>query len=182
MKRYTCSSRFLRVLCPLWIQLQPGRYIRRGSSRNGQHKGSCTVCTFFVCFAGCGCGFPGRGPTAGILLFGESPRLMKKSPRFVISGASHTVEADQTIDGQSIEPLVVHGWHSGKSKMEIRRGARDVREAGCCIQSAGFLAQAQASGMTVEEYALAMVEGAVLTETQGALSPDERVASLDYNF
>ena len=44
---------------------------------------------------------------------------------------------------------------------------------------AGLLAQAQASGMTVEEYVLSMVEGAVLPETRRALSPDERAAAFE---
>jgi hypothetical protein len=33
--------------------------------------------------------------------------------------------------------------------------------------------------MTVEEYALAMVEGAVLTETLKALSPEQRAAAFE---
>ena len=41
---------------------------------------------------------------------------------------------------------------------------------------AGLLAQAQASGMTVEEYILSMVEGVVFPGAQKALSPEERAA------
>ena len=44
---------------------------------------------------------------------------------------------------------------------------------------AGLLAQAQASGMTVEEYLLSMVEGAVLSATQKAASPEERAAAFE---
>jgi hypothetical protein len=39
---------------------------------------------------------------------------------------------------------------------------------------AGLLAQTQASGMTVEEYLLSVVESAVLPMTQQALSNEER--------
>ena len=44
---------------------------------------------------------------------------------------------------------------------------------------ARLLVQAQGSGMTVEEYVLAMVEGAVLPETQRTLSPEERAAAFE---
>ena len=44
---------------------------------------------------------------------------------------------------------------------------------------AGLLAQAQASGMTVEEYLLSMVEGAVLTATKNTLSPEQRAAAYE---
>jgi hypothetical protein len=44
---------------------------------------------------------------------------------------------------------------------------------------AGLLAQARASGATVEEYLLSMVEGAVLPATQQALSPDQRAAAFE---
>jgi hypothetical protein len=44
---------------------------------------------------------------------------------------------------------------------------------------AGLLAQAQASGMTLEEYVLSVVEGAVLPVAQKALSPEERVAAFE---
>jgi hypothetical protein len=44
---------------------------------------------------------------------------------------------------------------------------------------AGLLAQAQASGMTVEEYILSMVEGAVFPENQKTLSPEERAAAFE---
>jgi hypothetical protein len=44
---------------------------------------------------------------------------------------------------------------------------------------AGLLAQAQASGMTVEEYILSMVEGAVFLENQKTLSPEERAAAFE---
>jgi len=44
---------------------------------------------------------------------------------------------------------------------------------------AGLVAQAQASGMTVEEYLLSMVEGAVLPATQKALSAEERAAAFE---
>ena len=43
----------------------------------------------------------------------------------------------------------------------------------------GLLAQAQASGMTVEDYLLSVVEGIVLPETQKTLSPEERAAALE---
>jgi hypothetical protein len=44
---------------------------------------------------------------------------------------------------------------------------------------AGLLAQAQASGMTVEEYLLSMVEGVVLPATKNALSPEQRAAAFE---
>ena len=44
---------------------------------------------------------------------------------------------------------------------------------------AGLLAQARASGMTVEEYLLAVVEGAVLPTAQRALSAEERAAAFE---
>ena len=44
---------------------------------------------------------------------------------------------------------------------------------------AGLLAQAQASGMTVEEYLLSMVEGVVLPATHKALSPEQRAAAFE---
>jgi hypothetical protein len=42
---------------------------------------------------------------------------------------------------------------------------------------AGLVAQAQASGMTVEEYLLSVVEGAVLPTMQKTLSAEERAAA-----
>ena len=44
---------------------------------------------------------------------------------------------------------------------------------------AGLFAQAQASGMTVEEYLLSMVEGVVLPATQKILSPEQRAAEFE---
>ena len=44
---------------------------------------------------------------------------------------------------------------------------------------AGLLAQAQASGMTVEEYLLSMVEGAVLPATRKTRSPEQRAAAFE---
>lgn len=44
---------------------------------------------------------------------------------------------------------------------------------------AGLSAQAQASGMTVEEYVLSMVEGAVLPTPHNALSAEERAAAFE---
>lgn len=44
---------------------------------------------------------------------------------------------------------------------------------------AGLLAQAQASGTTVEEYLLSMVEGAVLPATPQSLSPEQRAAAFE---
>jgi hypothetical protein len=44
---------------------------------------------------------------------------------------------------------------------------------------AGLLAQAQASGMSVEEYVLSVVEGTVLPAVKGRLSPEERAAAFE---
>lgn len=44
---------------------------------------------------------------------------------------------------------------------------------------AELFAQAQASGMTVEEYVLSMVEGAVLPTTVKTLPPEERAAAFE---
>jgi hypothetical protein len=44
---------------------------------------------------------------------------------------------------------------------------------------AGLLAQAQASGMTVEEYLLSMVEGVVLPAAKITLSPEQRAAAYE---
>jgi hypothetical protein len=44
---------------------------------------------------------------------------------------------------------------------------------------AGLLTQAQASGMTVEEYLLSMVEGAVASAAQTKLSPEQRAAAFE---
>jgi hypothetical protein len=44
---------------------------------------------------------------------------------------------------------------------------------------AGLLAQAKACGMTVEEYLLSVVEGAVLPMTQKTLSPEQRAAAFE---
>ena len=44
---------------------------------------------------------------------------------------------------------------------------------------AGVLAQAQASGMTVEAYLLSVVEGAVLSTIQQKLSSEERAAAFE---
>ena len=44
---------------------------------------------------------------------------------------------------------------------------------------AGLLAQAQASGMTVEEYLLSVVEGAVLPLAQKMLAAEERAAAFE---
>jgi hypothetical protein len=44
---------------------------------------------------------------------------------------------------------------------------------------AGILAQAQASGVTVEEYLLSVVESAVLPMTQQALSNEERAVAFE---
>ncbi|MGD0568873.1 MAG: hypothetical protein ABSA78_10745 [Candidatus Sulfotelmatobacter sp.] len=44
---------------------------------------------------------------------------------------------------------------------------------------AGLLAQAQASGMTVEEYLLSVVEGAVLPAVQKALSAEEHAVAFE---
>ena len=44
---------------------------------------------------------------------------------------------------------------------------------------AGLLAQAQASGMTVEEYLLSLVEGVVLPAAATTLSPEQRAAAFE---
>ncbi len=44
---------------------------------------------------------------------------------------------------------------------------------------AGLLTQAKTRGMTLEEYVLSVVEGAVLPKTQGALSAEERAAAFE---
>jgi len=44
---------------------------------------------------------------------------------------------------------------------------------------AGLLAQAQAAGMTVEQYLLLMVEGAVLPVATAALSAEQRAAAFE---
>ncbi len=44
---------------------------------------------------------------------------------------------------------------------------------------AGLLAQAQASGMTLEEYLLSMVEGAVFPGVRKKLSPEQRAAAFE---
>jgi hypothetical protein len=44
---------------------------------------------------------------------------------------------------------------------------------------AGLLAQAQASGMTLEDYLLSMVEGAVLPKAQESSSAEERAAAFE---
>jgi hypothetical protein len=44
---------------------------------------------------------------------------------------------------------------------------------------AGLLAQAQASGMTEEEYLLSMVEGVVLPAAHKMLSPEQRAAAFE---
>jgi hypothetical protein len=44
---------------------------------------------------------------------------------------------------------------------------------------AGLFAQAQASGMTVEEYVLSVVEGAALPTMPKTLSAEERAAALE---
>jgi hypothetical protein len=44
---------------------------------------------------------------------------------------------------------------------------------------AGVAAKARASGMTVEEYLLAVVEGAVLPAAQNTLSAEERAAAFE---
>jgi hypothetical protein len=44
---------------------------------------------------------------------------------------------------------------------------------------AGLLAQAQASGMSVEEYLLSVVEGTVLPAPKNRLSPEERAAAFE---
>jgi hypothetical protein len=44
---------------------------------------------------------------------------------------------------------------------------------------AGLLAQARASGMSVEEYVLSLVEGTVLPGVKNQLSPEERAAAFE---
>ena len=44
---------------------------------------------------------------------------------------------------------------------------------------AGLLAQAQASGMSVEAYLLSMVEGIVLPATEKILSPEQRASAFE---
>jgi len=44
---------------------------------------------------------------------------------------------------------------------------------------AGLVAQAQFSGMTVEEYLLSMVEGVVLPAAPSTLSPEQRAAAFE---
>src|SRR5947209_18269227 len=44
---------------------------------------------------------------------------------------------------------------------------------------AGLSAQAQANGMTLEEYLLSVVEGAPLSTTQKGLSPEERAKAFE---
>lgn len=44
---------------------------------------------------------------------------------------------------------------------------------------AGLLTQAQASGMTLEEYLLSMVEGAVLLKTKETLTAEQRAAAFE---
>ncbi len=44
---------------------------------------------------------------------------------------------------------------------------------------AGLLAQAQASGMSIEEYLLSVVEGAVLPTVSKSASPEERAAAFE---
>ena len=44
---------------------------------------------------------------------------------------------------------------------------------------AGLLAQAQANGMTLEDYLLSVVEGAALSATQKGLSPEERATAFE---
>jgi hypothetical protein len=44
---------------------------------------------------------------------------------------------------------------------------------------AGLVAQAQASGLSVEEYVLSLVEGAALPGIKNALSPEERAAAYE---
>jgi len=45
--------------------------------------------------------------------------------------------------------------------------------------AAGLLTQAQASGMTLEDYLLSMVEGAVLLKAQENSSAEERAAAFE---
>jgi len=44
---------------------------------------------------------------------------------------------------------------------------------------AGLLAQAQASGMSVEEYVVSVVEGTVLPGAQNRLSPEDRATAFE---
>ena len=44
---------------------------------------------------------------------------------------------------------------------------------------AGLVARAQASGTTVEEYVLAIVERALLPEAESALGPEERAGAFE---
>lgn len=44
---------------------------------------------------------------------------------------------------------------------------------------AGLLAQAQAHGMTLEEYLLSMIEGVALSAAQKSLSAEERAAAFE---
>lgn len=44
---------------------------------------------------------------------------------------------------------------------------------------AGLLAQAQASGMTLEDYLLSLVEGAVRPKAQNSTSVEERAAAFE---
>jgi hypothetical protein len=44
---------------------------------------------------------------------------------------------------------------------------------------AGLLAEAQASGISVEEYVLSVVEGSVLPAIKNRLSPEERAAAFE---
>lgn len=45
--------------------------------------------------------------------------------------------------------------------------------------AAGAMVQARASGMTIEEYLLAVVEGVILPATQKVLSPEERASAFE---
>jgi oxygen-independent coproporphyrinogen-3 oxidase len=53
-----------------------------------------------------------------------------------------------------------------------------ARNAGPLI-AAGLLAQAQANGMSLEEYLLSMVEGAALSASQKVFQPEERAAAFE---
>ena len=44
---------------------------------------------------------------------------------------------------------------------------------------AGLLAQAQANGMTLEEYLLSMVEGAVFSAARKTLTPEQRAVAFE---
>ncbi len=44
---------------------------------------------------------------------------------------------------------------------------------------AGLVAQARASGVSVEEYVLSVVEGAVMPAVKNALTPEERAAAYE---